>query len=80
MKLKEYIDTFKKLIKSTSLVILRCPYCDSVDINYFKTTLEEKEIVDSLVKKNIHYGIGCNNCNAVAIIDERWNDSLREEK
>lgn len=80
MKFKEYINAFKKLMKSKSLVILRCPYCDSVNIEYFKTTLKEKEINDSLVKKNISYVIGCNNCNAVAIIDERWNDSLREEK
>lgn len=77
MKLKEYMSTFKKLMKSKSLVILRCPYCDSVNINYFKTTLKEKEIEDNLVKKVISYGIGCKDCNAVAMINERWNDTLR---
>lgn len=77
MKLKEYMSTFKKLMKSKSLVILRCPYCDSVNIEYFKATLKEKEIEDNLVKKVISYGIGCKDCNAVAMINESWYDTLR---
>ena len=77
MKIKEYMSTFKKLMKSKSLVILRCPYCDSVNIEYFKATLKEEEVEDNSIKKLISYGIGCKDCNAVAMINEGWTDILK---
>lgn len=79
MKFREYFSLYKELLKSRSLVILRCPYCDSFNIHYFKDTLEEKQFNDYIVVKNIKYGISCNNCNSVAMISECWNNSLRKE-
>ncbi|MGL4453942.1 MAG: hypothetical protein ACRCTZ_22550 [Sarcina sp.] len=77
IKFKEYIKAIKKLIRTKSLVILRCPYCDSIDLHYFKGTLEEEESIGDISKK-IHYGISCNNCDSVAMIYECWNDTLRK--
>lgn len=77
IKFKEYIKAIKKLMKTKSLVILRCPYCESMDLHYHKNTLEEEKLIGDISKK-VKYGISCNDCDSVAMIYECWNDALRK--
>lgn len=70
MKFKEYFSLYMNLLKSKSLVILRCPYCDSFDITYYKSSLTEDDTIDD--SKVIKYYISCNKCKGVAAIQERW--------
>ena len=75
MKFKEYISLFKNLIKSKSLIILKCPYCDSFDITLVKDTLKEKEGVELAGVKDLReigYVVGCNKCGSVGAINEHW--------
>lgn len=74
MKLKEYFSIYKELLKSKSLVILRCPYCDSFDITYYKNSLkEDNEEMDGFEEgRKIRYNISCNKCNSVSVISEYW--------
>lgn len=74
MKFKEYIALCKSLLKSKSLVILRCPYCDSFDITYNKDTLKEKNQESDKIEnlRIIEYNLSCNKCNGVSVIHEYW--------
>lgn len=74
MKLKEYFSIYKELLKSKSLVILRCPYCNSFDITYYKNSLkEDNEEMDGFEEgRKIRYNISCNKCNSVSVISEYW--------
>lgn len=74
MKFKEYFSLCKSLLKSKSLVILRCPYCDSFDITYYKGTLEEdnREVEGVGDFRGITYHISCNKCRGVCSVSEYW--------
>ena len=74
MKFKEYFSLYMNLLKSKSLVILRCPYCDSFDITYYKDSLnEENKEMDGFEEgRKILYNISCNKCNSVSVISEYW--------
>lgn len=73
MKFKEYISLFKRLIKSKSLIILKCPYCDSFDITLVKDTLKEEVKLEGVKDlRAIGYVVSCNKCGSVGGINEHW--------
>lgn len=74
MKIKENLELLKKIIKSSNMVVFKCPYCNSLDIKYYKDTLTEEIIMlkDHTHAEKIKYKISCNECNGYAEIDEFW--------
>lgn len=71
MKIKEYMEVIKNIIRSKGIVILRCPYCGSLNIEYKKETLNVENNTDNDYQE-ILYKIECRDCSSLALINENW--------
>lgn len=69
-RLKEILKIIKELKGCKSMVALRCSHCNSLDIELIPNTYVTNTLSDSTIKEE--YGIKCNKCNSVALINEFW--------
>lgn len=76
-KLKEIFKIIKDLKGCKSLVALRCSHCNSLDIELVPNTYITNATSDSIKKEQ--YGIVCNKCNSIALINEFWEDNSNKE-